>query len=181
MNTCPGHGSDALARELRALALTVLDRTEPLVAAMRSGDRPAAPAGCRSCPVCAVLAALRGERPELAVRLAEHAAGLMVILRAALDTEPDPPGPDTPSDTPDGDPADAGRTDAEPGAGQPPPRPDGPGHPAGHVPNHSASHPASTETAGGRRVQRIPVTRNTGPAPRPSRAHGHPQEWAGRA
>lgn len=36
------------------------------------------------CPVCAVIAVLRGERPELAVRLAEHAAGLLAVLQSAL-------------------------------------------------------------------------------------------------
>jgi hypothetical protein len=35
--------------------------------------------------VCAVLAVLRGERPELAARLAEQAGGLVAVLRAALE------------------------------------------------------------------------------------------------
>lgn len=40
---------------------------------------------CTVCPVCAIIAVLRGERPELAVRLADHAAGLLAVLQAALD------------------------------------------------------------------------------------------------
>ncbi len=34
--------------------------------------------------MCALIAALRGERPELASRLAEQAAGLLAVLRSAL-------------------------------------------------------------------------------------------------
>jgi hypothetical protein len=45
--------------------------------------------------VCAVLATLRGERPELAARLAEHASGLLTVLRSVLEQEehPTPPRP----------------------------------------------------------------------------------------
>jgi hypothetical protein len=42
--------------------------------------------------VCAVLAALRGERTELSIRLAEHAGGLLAVLRTALE-EGDPTAP----------------------------------------------------------------------------------------
>ena len=75
-----------LAEELRALALTALEKVEPVLERLR--EEPAATAAdggtCAACPVCAVLAALRGERPELAARLAEHAGGLVAVLRAAL-------------------------------------------------------------------------------------------------
>jgi hypothetical protein len=39
------------------------------------------------------MAALRGERPELVQRLAEHLGGLVTLLRTALDetSEPAPP------------------------------------------------------------------------------------------
>ena len=50
------------------------------------------------CPVCAVLAALRGERTELSIRLAEHASGLLAVLRAAL--EEGNPGPASPQPGP---------------------------------------------------------------------------------
>jgi hypothetical protein len=91
---CGGH--PGISEELRALVLTGLDRIDPVLDRMRDeAERRAAGEGagtrsetgserCTACPVCAVLAALRGERPELAGRLAEHAAGLLAVLRAAL-------------------------------------------------------------------------------------------------
>jgi hypothetical protein len=81
---CGGHA--VIGEEFRVLALTALDRIDPVLDRLRR--EPAdddAPETCASCPVCAVIAALRGERPELAVRLAEHAAGLVAVLRAALE------------------------------------------------------------------------------------------------
>jgi hypothetical protein len=80
---CRAHAG--VGEELRVLVLTALERIDPLLDRMRSEPAGDAPEGCASCPVCAVLAALRGERPELAVRLAEHAAGLVAVLRAALE------------------------------------------------------------------------------------------------
>jgi hypothetical protein len=81
---CAGHAG--LSGELRAVVLLALDRLAP--ALERVGTEPASgPSSCASCPVCALLAALRGERPELAVRLAEHAAGLVAALRVALEEE----------------------------------------------------------------------------------------------
>jgi hypothetical protein len=65
-----------------------------------AADQPdaGAPAGgahpCASCPVCAAMTGLRRERPELVGQLAEHAAGLLAALRAALEEgAPVPPGP----------------------------------------------------------------------------------------
>jgi hypothetical protein len=87
---CGGHAG--LSDELRALLLTALDRADPVLDRIRhAGQTPGTSAEtCATCPFCAVLAALRGERPELAVRLAEHAAGLLAVLRAALaDAVPD--------------------------------------------------------------------------------------------
>lgn len=84
---CGGHAG--IGEELRAAILAALDRIDPALDRLRTEPgRP--PSGgtagaCASCPVCAVIAALRGERPELAVRLAEHAAGLVAVLRAALE------------------------------------------------------------------------------------------------
>ena len=83
---CGGHAG--IGEELRAAVLAALDRIDPALDRLRA--EPGRPAGgtagtCASCPVCAVIAALRGERPELAVRLAEHAAGLVAVLRAALE------------------------------------------------------------------------------------------------
>jgi hypothetical protein len=85
--SCGGHAG--LSDELRALALAAIDRIGPVLDRMRA--EPAPPEGvrpaptCGVCPVCAVISALRGERPELAARLAEQAAGLLAVLRAALE------------------------------------------------------------------------------------------------
>jgi hypothetical protein len=122
--TCGGHSG--LAAEARGLALAVLDRLQPALDRLRApATDPVDPAGatadradasaprggtdaettgagdpaaatCAGCPVCAVLALLRGERPELAARLAEQASGLLTVLRAALDEgvgAPAPAGP----------------------------------------------------------------------------------------
>lgn len=87
---CTGHPS--LPDELRAVLLGALDRAEPALDRIRSGSTASAATTCAVCPVCAVLAALRGEHTELAVRLAEQAAGLLAVLRAALqEGDPAPP------------------------------------------------------------------------------------------
>jgi hypothetical protein len=83
------HGPDtALARELVALALVALDRLDPLLARLRAAvvDGPAREAGggAPGCVVCATLAVVRAERPELAGRLAARATDLAAALRAAL-------------------------------------------------------------------------------------------------
>ncbi|MDS0139640.1 MULTISPECIES: hypothetical protein [unclassified Amycolatopsis] len=46
----------------------------------------AKPAGsaCGWCPLCAIVAVVRGERPELVARLAEQLAQLVALLRAVL-------------------------------------------------------------------------------------------------
>ncbi|GAA4681771.1 hypothetical protein GCM10023215_14510 [Pseudonocardia yuanmonensis] len=80
--------AEGLTRELRALATAAVERVGPLLDAARSAE--GTPSSCASCPVCALLALLRGERPELAVRLAEHAAGLLTVLRTLLEELPDP-------------------------------------------------------------------------------------------
>lgn len=80
---CGGH--DGLSVELRALALGTLDRLEPALHRLRSDAGPGSGGTCAVCPVCAVIAVLRGERPELAVRMADQAAGVVAVLRAALE------------------------------------------------------------------------------------------------
>ncbi len=92
---CGGHAG--LPGELRAVVLLALERIGPLLERVAT-EPSTGPSSCVNCPVCAVLAALRGERPELAVRLAEQASGLIEVLRAALDegnpgAPPPPPGP----------------------------------------------------------------------------------------
>jgi hypothetical protein len=86
---CGGHAG--IGEELRAFALTALDRIDPVLDGLRSEPPDDAPETCASCPICAVIAALHGERPELAVRLAEHASGLVAVLRAALEEAPPAP------------------------------------------------------------------------------------------
>jgi hypothetical protein len=88
MNAADGCGGHAgIGEDLRLLALTALDRLDPMLDRMRNEPADDAPQSCASCPICAVIAALHGERPELAARLAEHAAGLVAVLRAALQDE----------------------------------------------------------------------------------------------
>jgi hypothetical protein len=92
--SAPGCDSHAGASaELRALALAALDRLEPTLDRLRiEPTTPVSAATCAVCPVCALMAALRGERPELVQRLAEHAGGLVTLLRDAL-AEPEPAPP----------------------------------------------------------------------------------------
>ncbi|MGD9989768.1 hypothetical protein [Pseudonocardia sp.] len=104
--SCGGH--PGVAGEARTLLAGLIDRLQPALdryaAAPPGGDPdPAGPAACASCPVCAVIAVLRGERPELAAQLAEHASGLLAVLRAALAEgagAPPPPDPSTGADEP---------------------------------------------------------------------------------
>jgi hypothetical protein len=87
--SCDAH--PGLGAEFRALALGALDRLEPVVERVRHEPPTESASACESCPVCAVLAVVRGERPELAARLAEQLGGLLAVLRAALE-EGDPAG-----------------------------------------------------------------------------------------
>lgn len=89
-----------LAEELRLLLDALAERAQPmlnrLAAAPEQGEHT--PATCGWCPLCAGMAVLRGERPELAVKAAEHASGLLAVLRMALATPPaDEPAPDEPA------------------------------------------------------------------------------------
>ncbi len=90
MSAACDHSGDhaALADELRKYVFGALEMVEPYIEQVRDAPAPAdgenpAPA-CDSCPVCAVITVMRGGRSELAVRLAEHATGLVAVLRAAL-------------------------------------------------------------------------------------------------
>lgn len=100
---CAGHAE--LADELREYAAGALNLIEPWLAQIR--ERPADPAAPEpaSCPLCAVITVLRGGRSELAVKVAEQATGLLVVLRAALaegaGSRPDQP-PGSPSRGGDG-------------------------------------------------------------------------------
>jgi hypothetical protein len=80
-----------LAEETKLLLGTLAERAEPWLNRMAEG--PSAeqsehtPATCGWCPLCAGLAVLRGDRPELTARAAEHAIGLLAVLRSALNPE----------------------------------------------------------------------------------------------
>ncbi len=90
--TTPSNGTEdpplpgaRLAEELRLLLDALADRAQPWLNRLATEpDAEHTPATCGWCPVCAGVAVLRGERPELAVRAAEHAAGLVAVLRSAL-------------------------------------------------------------------------------------------------
>lgn len=114
--TGPGCHPD-LPAELRALVSAALDRIAPMIERVRAEPATGPGQSCAACPVCAVIAVLRGERPELAVRLAEQAVGLLVVLRAALDEGGPAPTP-------------------QPGASPPVPSRPGQATPAGRVVQH---------------------------------------------
>lgn len=82
---CDAHG--AASAELRGLAELLAEALEPWAQRLRdtAEDRDGLPGTtCTWCPVCAVVGLLRGERPELAARLAEHGVGLLTALRELL-------------------------------------------------------------------------------------------------
>jgi hypothetical protein len=92
---CAGHGE--VGEELRLLGLALLDRVEPRMRSVLAGLRVEAaaaagqpagaerPVACEWCPVCATIALVRGEAPELGGRVADHAGALLTALRAVLD------------------------------------------------------------------------------------------------
>jgi hypothetical protein len=95
---CTGHAG--WGAEVRGIAVAVLDRLEPALERVRAGGAEADT--CGICPVCAVLAVLRREHPDLAGRVAEQAASALAVLRAALvegdpvAAAPEPPPPASP-------------------------------------------------------------------------------------
>ncbi|MEV6875084.1 hypothetical protein [Amycolatopsis sp. NPDC051128] len=81
-----------LAEEIRLLAEMVVEKAAPwLDGLVAAGHGTATPAEgradgsvCGWCPLCAIVAVVRGERPELAARLVEQLAQLVALLRAVL-------------------------------------------------------------------------------------------------
>lgn len=114
---CAAHGR--ISEEMRLLAEQLLEGIEPWAQRIRDGlaqpEGVAPAATCTWCPVCAVVGLLRGERPELAARLAEHAVGLLAVLREVLAS---PPG-----GTDDGGTDSGGATNDAARAATPSPRP----------------------------------------------------------
>ncbi len=76
-------GREQVIDELRQLLDALAGRAEEYL--LRAGQQQDAvhtgPESCGWCPVCAVLAIMRGERPELTARLVEQLAGLLAVLR----------------------------------------------------------------------------------------------------
>lgn len=172
---CPGHPD--LAEELRQYVGGALDLLQPWVDRVREQDPAGAdpePAVCASCPVCAVITVLRGGRSDLAVRLADHAAGVLAVLRAALEEGvgaagapgTTPPGPDRTEPSADAGPPRA----AEPSSDVGPPRSAEPrsAEPRSAPPRR---RPAPRGGRGGRMVQHIEISRDGRGRPRgePSR------------
>jgi len=77
-----------LAEELRLLIDAAAERAQPWLQKLATaGEGEGAehnPQTCGWCPLCNGVALLRGDRSELASKAAEHVAGLLTVLRAAL-------------------------------------------------------------------------------------------------
>lgn len=58
----------------------------------QGADSDTRPTACQWCPLCAVVAVARGERPDFAVRLFEQAAQVVALLRAVLADRWEPEG-----------------------------------------------------------------------------------------
>ncbi|MBN9756995.1 hypothetical protein Ae406Ps2_1826c [Pseudonocardia sp. Ae406_Ps2] len=87
---CGTHG--AIPEDLRVTAVALLDRLRTATEAMSDSLQatgvdpgPGAAGSCTACPVCALIAVVRGERSELVTRLADHATGLLAVLVALLE------------------------------------------------------------------------------------------------
>ncbi|EWM12726.1 MULTISPECIES: hypothetical protein [unclassified Kutzneria] len=85
---------DRIAEELRLLIDALAEKAEPWLQRFAAEGAEHEPSTCDWCPVCAVAAVVRGERSELAARAAEHAVGLLTVLRMALQQERTAPAHD---------------------------------------------------------------------------------------
>lgn len=101
-------GREQVIDELRQLLDALAGRAEEYV--LRAGQQQdtvhTGPESCGWCPVCAVLAIMRGERPELTARLVEQLAGLLTVLRQfaaehTREAEPSAPSQDEEPQRPD--------------------------------------------------------------------------------
>ncbi|KAA9151567.1 hypothetical protein FPZ12_038870 [Amycolatopsis acidicola] len=84
----------SLAEEIRLLVEMVVERAAPwLEGVVAAGHGPATEresTDCGWCPLCAVVAVVRGEKPEFAARVVEQLAQLVALLRAVLADRWDP-------------------------------------------------------------------------------------------
>jgi hypothetical protein len=90
-----GYDGASVIEEIRLLVELVVEHAAPwldgVISAGHGPEQPAAPgepAGDERtygwCPLCAIVAVVRGERPELAAQVLEQAAQLIALLRAVL-------------------------------------------------------------------------------------------------
>jgi hypothetical protein len=96
-----GYDGASLTEEIRLLVEMVVERAAPwLEGVVSAGHGPEARAvpgehaggqrDCGWCPLCALVAVVKGERPEFAAKLLEQAAQLIALLRAVLADRWDP-------------------------------------------------------------------------------------------
>ncbi|RCW44047.1 hypothetical protein DFQ14_105192 [Halopolyspora algeriensis] len=96
------HGEDRSGEELRRLLDALAFRAEEYLLGLGHGTDAQADGGdaaigerarhassgtCDRCPLCAAMALLRGDRPELSARLSEHMAAFVTLLRRVLAEE----------------------------------------------------------------------------------------------
>lgn len=90
MTTGDGATAAGLAEEIRLLVEMVAERAAPwldgVVAAGhgKAGAEESESGDCGWCPLCVVVALVRGEKPEFVARVLEQAAQLIALLRAVL-------------------------------------------------------------------------------------------------
>ncbi|MGW4114533.1 hypothetical protein ACWEFJ_26970 [Actinosynnema sp. NPDC004786] len=98
-----------LAEELRLLLDAAAERAQPWLHRVAAAEGDHDTRACGWCPLCNAVALARGDRSELAAKAAEHVAGLIAVLRAAL-AEP-APGPSAGAGTAGAGTAGAGTSD----------------------------------------------------------------------
>lgn len=152
--------SPRLAEEIRLLVEMVATRAQPwldeVIASGHSGDQHSdergdpqrQPSECTWCPLCAIVAMVRGQRPELAARVLDHAAELVALLRAVLADRWEPGTVHMPGFRPT-EPAGTGAAPADQDAERAQTAPD---------------QPHQQPQSGSPRVQRIAVHRRGAPA-----------------
>lgn len=92
-----------LVEELRLLLDAMAERAGPWLDRTVPAE-PGSGSSCGWCPVCAMVALVRGEPNELTARGLDHAADLVALLRAVLADRWEPGVPHMPGFTPSGEP-----------------------------------------------------------------------------
>ena len=113
--------------ELRRLAQSLLERLDPAVRLAATRATSGSEGKCQQvwCPVCALAAAVTGERHPLLTVIAEHSVALLAVVRAVTDAiDPDDgDGPDAPAPPNPSGPGGPSTDGAEPDGDPPPPGP----------------------------------------------------------